>query len=418
MLQPEKQLEIIRRGAVEVIIESELLKKLEKSYAENRPLKIKAGFDPTAPDIHLGHTVLLEKMRQFQELGHEVIFLIGDFTGMIGDPSGKSEMRKPLTGEEVLENAKTYREQIFKILDPERTRVVFNSEWMSAVTSVEMIKLAGMYTVARMIEREDFKQRWINQNPIGIHEFMYPLIQGYDSVALRSDVELGGTDQKFNLIVGRELQREYGQEPQCIVLMPLLEGLDGVKKMSKSLGNYIGITESPKEMYGKIMSISDGLMLRYYELLSHIPLEEFNALKEGIAKGTVHPKRAKEDLALEIVERYWSKEEALRSREEFENIFRQKGLPDEIPTFQIVLERTSLSGGERDITSTKKIDWLPQVMKETGLAKSTSEAMRLIKQGGVKINDEAVTDPDTRLQQGEHIIKVGKRKFCKVVVTK
>lgn len=418
MLQPEKQLEIIRRGAVEVIIGSELLKKLEKSYAENRPLKIKAGFDPTAPDIHLGHTVLLEKMRQFQELGHEVIFLIGDFTGMIGDPSGKSEMRKPLTGEEVLENAKTYREQIFKILDPERTRVVFNSEWMSAVTSVEMIKLAGMYTVARMIEREDFKQRWINQNPIGIHEFMYPLIQGYDSVALRSDVELGGTDQKFNLIVGRELQREYGQEPQCIVLMPLLEGLDGVKKMSKSLGNYIGITESPKEMYGKIMSISDGLMLRYYELLSHIPLEEFNALKERIGKGTVHPKRAKEDLALEIVERYWSKEEALRSREEFENIFRQKGLPDEIPTFQIVLERTSLSGGERDITSTKKSDWLPQVMKETGLAKSTSEAMRLIKQGGVKINDEAVTDPDTRLQQGEHIIKVGKRKFCKVILTK
>ena len=306
MLKPEKQLEIIKRGSVEVIIESELLKKLEKSYAEDRPLKIKAGFDPTAPDIHLGHTVLLEKMRQFQELGHDIIFLIGDFTGMIGDPSGKSEMRKPLTREEVLENAKTYREQIFKILDPEKTRVVFNSEWMSALTSVEMIRLTSMYTVARMIEREDFKQRWINQNPIGIHEFMYPLIQGYDSVALSSDVELGGTDQKFNLIVGRELQRAYGQEPQCIVLMPLLEGLDGVKKMSKSLGNYIGITESAKEMYGKVMSVSDNLMLRYYELLSHIPLEELNVLKEGMGKGTVHPKRAKEDLALEIVERYWS----------------------------------------------------------------------------------------------------------------
>jgi tyrosyl-tRNA synthetase len=417
MLQPKEQLEIIKRGAVEVIIESELLKKLQKSYAENSRLKIKAGFDPTAPDIHLGHTVLLEKMRQFQELGHDIIFLIGDFTGMIGDPSGKSEMRKPLTREEVLENAKTYREQIFKILDPERTRVVFNSEWMSALTSVEMIKLTSMYTVARMIEREDFKQRWINQNPIGIHEFMYPIIQGYDSVALRSDIELGGTDQKFNLIVGRELQREYGQEPQCIVLMPLLEGLDGVKKMSKSLGNYIGITESPKEMYGKIMSISDGLMLRYYELLSHISLEEFNALKEGIGKGTVHPKRAKEDLAMEIVERYWSKEAALKAKEEFEHVHREKGLPDEIPTFQIVLEGKSLSGGEMDITVAKKIDWLPQVMKDSGLVKSTSEAIRLIKQGGVKINDEAVTDPDTRLKQGEHIIKVGKRKFCKVIVT-
>jgi tyrosyl-tRNA synthetase len=418
MLQPEKQLEIIKRGAVEVIIESELLKKLEKSYAESRPLTIKAGFDPTAPDIHLGHTVLLEKMRQFQELGHYIIFLIGDFTGMIGDPSGKSEMRKPLTREEILENAKTYREQIFKILDPKKTRVVFNSEWMSALTSVEMIRLTSMYTVARMIEREDFKQRWINQNPIGIHEFMYPLIQGYDSVALRSDVELGGTDQKFNLIVGRELQREYGQEPQCIVLMPLLEGLDGVKKMSKSLGNYIGITESPKGMYGKIMSISDNLMLRYYELLSHISLEEFSSLKKGIENGTVHPKRAKENLALEIVERYWSKEGALKAGEEFENIFSHKGLPDEIPTFRIVLEATSVSGVEKDIAVTNKNDWLPQVMKDSGLAKSTSEAMRLIKQRGVKINDEAVTDPDTRLQQGEHVIKVGKRKFCKVIVTK
>ncbi len=264
MLKPLEQLEVIKRGAVEIIVEADFLKKLEKSSNENRPLKIKAGFDPTAPDIHLGHTVLLEKMRQFQELGHEVIFLIGDFTGMIGDPSGKSEMRKPLTKEDVLENAKTYRDQISKILDPEKTRVVFNSEWMSQMNSSKMIQLTSTYTVARMLEREDFKQRWINQNPIGIHEFMYPLIQGFDSVALQADVELGGTDQKFNLIVGRELQKEYGQEPQCIVLMPLLEGLDGVKKMSKSLGNYIGITEPPKEMYGKIMSISDELMLRYY----------------------------------------------------------------------------------------------------------------------------------------------------------
>jgi len=417
MLKPEKQLEIIKRGSVEVIIESELLKKLEKSYAEDRPLKIKAGFDPTAPDIHLGHTVLLEKMRQFQELGHDIIFLIGDFTGMIGDPSGKSEMRKPLTREEVLENAKTYREQIFKILDPEKTRVVFNSEWMSALTSVEMIRLTSMYTVARMIEREDFKQRWINQNPIGIHEFMYPLIQGYDSVALSSDVELGGTDQKFNLIVGRELQRAYGQEPQCIVLMPLLEGLDGVKKMSKSLGNYIGITESAKEMYGKVMSVSDNLMLRYYELLSHIPLEELNVLKEGMGKGTVHPKRAKEDLALEIVERYWSREVALKTREEFEHIHRDKGLPDEIPTYTIT-GTLHLETPAHEFSAHAEIrNWLPQVMKEAGLVKSTSEAMRLIKQRGVKINDETVTDTDTRLKQGEHIIKAGKKKFCKVIVT-
>ena len=279
MLKPEKQFEIIKRGSVEIISEGNLLKKIIKSYREKKPLKIKAGFDPTAPDIHLGHTVLLEKMRQFQEIGHEVIFLIGDFTGMIGDPSGKSEIRKPLTRDEVLENAKTYKEQIFKILDQEQTRIVFNSDWMQNMTAGDMIKIASSYTVARMLERDDFKQRWVNQNPISIHEFLYPLIQGYDSVVLQADVELGGTDQKFNLLVGRELQKEHGQEPQCLVLMPLLEGLYGIKKMSKSLGNYIGITEPPKEMYGKIMSISDELMLKYYELLSHISLEEFTLLK-------------------------------------------------------------------------------------------------------------------------------------------
>jgi len=400
MLKPLEQLEIIRRGAVEIIVEADFLKKLEKSSNENRPLKIKAGFDPTAPDIHLGHTVLLEKMRQFQELGHEVIFLIGDFTGMIGDPSGKSEMRKPLTKEDVLENAKTYRDQISKILDPEKTRVVFNSEWMSQMNSSKMIQLTSTYTVARMLEREDFKQRWINQNPIGIHEFMYPLIQGYDSVALHADVELGGTDQKFNLIVGRELQKEFGQEPQCIVLMPLLEGLDGMKKMSKSLGNYIGITESPKEMYGKIMSISDELMLRYYELLSHISLEELSSLKEGIKQGAVHPKRAKENLALEIVERYWSREEALRVKDEFEHIFRQKGLPDEIPAF--------------DITWEEKEMWVPKIMKLSGLTSSTGEAMRLIRQGGVTVDDQKVDDPDAKLPAGNYLFKVGKRKFLRV----
>jgi tyrosyl-tRNA synthetase len=400
MLKPNQQLEIIRRGVVEIIIEADLLRKLEKSFEQNKPLKIKAGFDPTAPDIHVGHTVLLEKMRQFQELGHEVIFLIGDFTGMIGDPSGKSEMRKPLTREEVLANAGTYRDQISKILDPERTRVVFNSEWMSKMTSSQMIQLTSTYTVARMLEREDFKVRWVNQNPIGIHEFMYPLIQGYDSVALHADVELGGTDQKFNLIVGRELQKEFNQEPQCIVLMPLLEGLDGVKKMSKSLGNYIGITEPPKEMYGKIMSVTDDLMVRYYELLSHISLKELSALKEGLKTGAVHPKHAKENLALELVERYWSKQEALRVREEFEHVFRQKGLPDEIPAVELAWEENEM--------------WVPKIMKLSGLATSTGEAMRLIRQGGVTVNERKLDDPDVKLPPGTYLFKVGKRKFLQV----
>jgi tyrosyl-tRNA synthetase len=400
MLKPDKQLDVIKRGAVEIIIEDDLFKKLEKSYNEKRPLKIKAGFDPTAPDIHLGHTVLLEKMRQFQELGHDVVFLIGDFTGMIGDPSGKSEMRKPLTKEEVLENAKTYREQIFKILSPEKIKVIFNSEWLSSMTAEDMIKLASKYTVARMFEREDFKQRWINQNPISIHEFMYPLIQGYDSVALRADVELGGTDQKFNLIVGRDLQKEYGQEPQCLVLLPLLEGLDGVKKMSKSLGNYIGISEPPKEMFGKIMSITDELMLRYYELLSRISIEELNLLKEGIEKGKIHPKKAKEDLALEIVERYWGKNAALKAKEEFDHIFKEKSLPDEIPEFGLEWEEDEL--------------WVPKIMKLSGLTSSTGEAIRLIKQGGVSINDKKYADPDGKLVKGSYLFKVGKRRFLRI----
>ncbi len=427
MLVPEKQLEIIKRGAVEVIIESDLLRKLEKSNLENKPLKIKAGFDPTAPDIHLGHTVLLEKMRQFQELGHEVIFLIGDFTGMIGDPSGKSETRKSLTREEVLENAKTYRKQICKILDPEKTKVVFNSEWMTSMTAENMILLASKYTVARMFEREDFKQRWINQSPIGIHEFMYPLIQGYDSIALHADVELGGTDQKFNLIVGRELQKEYGQEPQCLVIMPLLEGLDGVKKMSKSLGNYIGITEHAFEIesatgeatgiFPKIMRIPTNLITRYYELLSHISLEELSSLKRQMEDGSFNDLQAKENLALEIVERYWGEEEALKAREEFRHLIKKKDLPDDIPVKTIKASmKVILPIIKAELTGSEKVNWLPQVMKDTGLNKSTSEAIRLIKQGGVKVNDSTVTDPDTRLQRGEHIIRVGKRRFYKVIV--
>ncbi len=397
MHSPEKQLEIIKRGVAEIISEEELLAKLR----EGRALRIKAGFDPTAPDIHLGHTVLIEKMRQFQELGHEVIFLIGDFTGMIGDPSGKNETRPPLTKEEVLENASTYKEQIFKILDPEKTRIEFNSRWFSKMNAEDIIRLASRYTVARMLEREDFKQRFQSQTPISIHEFLYPLIQGYDSVVLQADVELGGTDQRFNLIVGRELQKEYGQKPQCLVMMPLLEGLDGVKKMSKSLGNYIGITEPPKEMFGKIMSISDELMIRYYELLSHISLEEFNELKKGIKEGTVHPKKAKEALAMEIIERFWSKEEALKAKEEFERVFKQRGLPDEIPEVRYYFNSEEV--------------WLPQILKDTGICKSTGEAMRLIKQGGIRIDDKKVSDTQFKLSSGEYIIRIGKRRFYKLI---
>ena len=401
MLKPQEQFKIIKRGAVEILLEEELLQKLKHSYDTKTPLKIKAGFDPTAPDIHLGHTVLLEKMRQFQDLGHEVIFLIGDFTGMIGDPTGRSEIRKPLTKDDVLKNAETYKVQIFKILDKDKTRIVFNSEWLEKVTPVEFIKLQARLTVARMLEREDFKQRFANHNPIGIHEFIYPLLQGYDSVVLKTDIEIGGTDQRFNLLMGRELQQEYGQEPQALVIMPLLEGLDGVKKMSKSLGNYIGITEQPKDMFGKIMSISDELMLKYYELLSHISIDELNAIKTGIKDGSVHPRNAKEALALEVVERYMGKEASLKTKEEFEHIFKDKGLPDDIPVFKLKWEDKEM--------------WLPKIMKDSGLAKSTSEAIRLIKQGGVSVNGEKWDDPDKKLSAGEYLLKAGKRKFLKII---
>jgi tyrosyl-tRNA synthetase len=401
MLKAEKQLEIIKRGAVEVIVESDLLKKLEKSCAEEKPLRIKAGFDPTAPDIHIGHTVLLEKMRQFQELGHEIIFLIGDFTGMIGDPTGRSETRKPLTREDVLRNAETYKRQVFKILDPEKTRVRFNSEWLSKMSVMELVRLGAMQTVARMLEREDFKKRFENQQDISILEFYYPLFQAYDSVCLKADVELGGTDQKFNILMGRTMQRKMGVEEQSVVLMPLLEGLDGVNKMSKSLGNYIGIDEAPKEMYGKIMSIDDNLMIRYYELLSHISLEELDGLKTGIGQGTVHPKHAKEDLAVEIVGHYWGEQEALRVKEEFEHIFRQKGMPDEIPVLELPWE----DGGM----------WVPKIMKMAGLTQSTGEAIRLIKQGGVSIDESKHTDPDEKLAKGEYLFKAGKRKFLRII---
>ncbi|MEC4686135.1 MAG: tyrosine--tRNA ligase [Nitrospirota bacterium] len=396
MIPPEKQINTIKRGTVEIIKEEELLRKLR----EGRPLRIKAGFDPTAPDIHLGHTVLLEKMRQLQELGHEVIFLIGDFTGMIGDPSGKSETRKPLTEKEVLKNAETYKEQVYKILDPERTEIRFNSEWFSKMNALEIVRLGAMQTVARMLERDDFKKRFESQQDITILEFYYPLFQAYDSVFLKADIELGGTDQRFNLLLGRTFQKKSGMEEQVVIMMPLLEGTDGVQKMSKSLGNYIGISEPPKEMYGKLLSITDELMIKYYELLSHISIEEFEALKRGIKDGTVHPKKAKEALALELVGRYWGMDAALRAQEEFERVFKEKQLPDDIP--------------EMAVTWNNEDIWLPQVLKEGGLCKSTGEAMRLIKQGGVWINDRRVVDPQERLPEGEYIIKVGKRRFLKI----
>jgi len=400
IMKPEDQLREIKRGVVEILLEDELIKKLKRSYETGTPLKVKAGFDPTAPDIHLGHTVLLEKMRQLQDLGHEVIFIIGDFTGMIGDPTGKSETRKPLTREEVLRNAETYKKQAYKILDPEKTQIRFNSEWLEKMTATELIRLSARHTVARMLEREDFKKRFTSEQPIGIHEFMYPLIQGHDSVVIGADIELGGTDQKFNMLVGRELQKEDGRSPQIVIMVPLLEGLDGVNKMSKSLGNYIGITEPPKEIFGKVMSITDELMLRYYELLSHISLDELAQLKEGLKNGSVHPMEAKKSLAVELVERYYDTETAIYSRDEFENIFKNKGLPDDIPVF-------NLPDKGQDI-------WIPGLMKDAGLAKSTGEAMRLIKQGGVSVDDEKWTDPDKKLSPGAYLLKVGKRRFLRI----
>jgi tyrosyl-tRNA synthetase len=396
-----EQLAIIKRGAVEILVEKELQEKLEKSAATGVPLKIKAGFDPTAPDLHLGHTVLLHKMRQFQKLGHEIYFLIGDFTGMIGDPTGKSETRKPLTREDVLKNAETYKEQVFKILDPEKTKVVFNSDWLEKLNASDMIGLASKYTMARMMEREDFSNRFANQLPISIHEFLYPLIQGYDSVALKADVELGGTDQKFNLLVGRELQREWGQVPQTVITMPLLEGLDGINKMSKSLGNYIGINEPADEIFGKIMSVSDELMIRYYELLSDMTLEELSQLKAGLKNGSVHPMEAKKRLGREMVERYHGAVAAGQAEENFVKRFRDNQTPEEMP--EIVL---SPEEGKA---------LLCKVLAQADLVKSNSEGRRAIQQGGVKLNGEKVSDENLELEcRGEFVIQVGKRRFAKV----
>ncbi len=391
----EEAYKFLMRGVVEVIPEDGLLKKLEESYRTGRPLKIKAGFDPTAPDLHLGHTVLINKLRQFQDLGHEVYFLIGDFTGMIGDPTGRSETRKALTREEVLKNAETYRRQVFKILDPEKTKIVFNSEWNEKLTPREFIELLAKFTVAQMLERDDFSKRFRENKPIFLHELLYPIIQGYDSVALRADVELGGTDQKFNLLVGRQLQKEFGQEPQVVMMMPLLVGLDGVQKMSKSYGNYVGIEEPPQEMFGKIMSISDELMITYYELLSNCS----NEYLEKVKRGEIHPMEAKENLAFEIVERFHGREEAERARETFRKLFSKREIREEdLP--EIVLP------------ASRDEEWLPSILKEAGVINSTSEGKRLLQQGAVKINNEKITDPDFRLKrEGKYIFRVGKKKF-------
>lgn len=388
----------IKRGAEEILLEDELLEKLK----QGKPLKIKAGFDPTAPDLHLGHTVLINKLRQFQQLGHEVIFLIGDFTGLIGDPTGKNVTRKPLTKEDVLANAETYKEQVFKILDPEKTRVEFNSTWMDKLGAAGMLKLASRQTVARMMERDDFKKRYAGGQAIAIHEFMYPLVQGWDSVALASDVELGGTDQKFNLLMGRELQKGEGQRPQTVLMMPLLEGLDGVQKMSKSLGNYIGITDSPSDMFGKIMSISDELMWRYYQLLSFKGLDVIEGYKQQIADGA-NPRDVKIELAKELIERFHDKEAAEAAHQEFINRFQKGAMPDEMPELELVAEEGELA--------------IANLLKDAGLVSSTSEAMRMIKQGAAKIDGEKVADNKVRVAAGTTaVFQVGKRKFARVTV--
>ncbi|MDO9080048.1 MAG: tyrosine--tRNA ligase [Desulfuromonadales bacterium] len=403
MISVEEQLAIIRRGAVEVLVETELAEKLRTAQKTGIPLRIKAGFDPTAPDLHLGHTVLIQKLKHFQDLGHQILFLIGDFTGMIGDPTGKNETRKPMTREQLLQNAETYREQVFKILDPEKTKVVFNSEWFGPMSAADLIGLAARHTVARMLERDDFHKRFAGQQPIAIHEFLYPLVQGYDSVALHADVELGGTDQKFNLLVGRELQKQMGQRPQDILTMPLLEGLDGINKMSKSLGNYIGITESPKEIYGKLLSISDILMLRYYELLSNVDLAGLQQVRIGVEnqQGGAHPMESKKALAREIVTRFHGAAAAERAEEEFVQQFKQKEVPDDIPVYHL--------------TSTEPV-WICTLLTSSGTLASNGEGRRLIQQGAVKLNGEKVGSADLEIPPiGEFIIQAGKRKFVKII---
>ncbi|MDK2821339.1 MAG: tyrosyl-tRNA synthetase [Clostridia bacterium] len=395
----ERQLKVLRRGVVEIVPEEELKAKIEKSITTGKPLRIKLGLDPTAPDIHLGHTVVLQKLRQFQELGHQIIIIIGDFTGRIGDPTGKSETRKQLTEAEVMANAETYKEQIFKILDPAKTEVTFNSSWLGKLDFADVIELAAKITVARMLERDDFAKRYRENRPISVHEFFYPLMQGYDSIALNADVELGGTDQKFNLLMGRQLQRDYGQEPQVAMMMPILPGLDGVQKMSKSLGNYIGVNETPKEMYGKTMSIPDELMMTYFELVTAVPLDELETIRKGLEDGSLHPRDVKMRLAREIVSLYHSKEAAWEAEKEFCSVFQQGDLPEDMPEVHINEEKI----------------WLPRLLVRAGLAPSNSEARRLVRQGAVKIDGERITnvEDDINITNGM-VLQVGKRKFARV----
>lgn len=392
----DSQMALIRRGAAEIIDEGELRKKLEKGT----PLRVKVGFDPTAPDLHLGHTVIMQKMRHFQDLGHTIIFLIGDFTGRIGDPSGKSATRPPLTEEEVNANATTYKKQLFKILDPEKTIVEFNSRWLGKMGAADFIRLASSYTVARIMERDDFSKRFHENTPIAIHEFLYPLCQGYDSVALKADVEMGGTDQKFNLLVGRNLQSHYGMEPQCILTMPLLVGLDGVRKMSKSYKNYIGIDEAPSQIFGKTMSVSDDLMWSYYELLSAKDMNEIAALKKGVAEGSLHPKNVKEDLAHEFVARFHGEKAADEARADFNAVFADGGVPADAPS------------GEMDAKDADPVS----ILANFGLAKSRSEARRKIAEGGFYVDGTQVKDDKTPLTSGSYVIRFGKKKFLKLTV--
>ncbi len=398
MTEIDEALGMIRRGCDELLLETEMKERL----VQGKVLRVKAGFDPTAPDLHLGHTVLLNKLRQFQDLGHEALFLIGDFTGMIGDPTGKNVTRKPLSRDQVIENARTYEQQIFKVLDPEKTLVMFNSSWMNGMSAADLIGLAAKHTVARMLERDDFHRRYGSGQSIAIHEFLYPLVQGYDSVAMRADVELGGTDQKFNLLVGRELQRHYGQSPQVVLTMPILEGLDGGQKMSKSLGNYIGINEPPDEMFGKLMSISDDLMWRYLELLSFRPAAEIEGWKRQVTAGA-NPRDMKVLLAEEVVERFHSRAAALRAHEGFVARFQKGAMPDDLPQVTLHAAQETLP--------------IAQVLKQAGLTASTSEALRMIEQGGVRLNGEKVSDKSLVLARGGAVVlQVGKRKFARVVI--
>lgn len=432
MFKPVKeQMKLLKKGAVDIIQEEDLIRKLERSRKENKPLRVKAGFDPTAPDIHLGHTVLLRKMKHFQELGHEVIFLIGDFTGLIGDPSGRSATRPAMTREEINKNAETYKQQVFKILDPEKTIIDFNSRWLGKLTSFEIIKLTSKYTVARILERDDFTKRFKAGLPISVHELLYPLMQAYDSVALQADVELGGTDQTFNLLVGREIQREYGQEPQVVLTVPLLEGLDGVEKMSKSLGNYVGINEPPEEMFGKLMSISDELMFRYYELLTDIETEQIEKWQKEAKEGQINPRDLKAQLAKMIVADFWGEELARKAAEEFDRIFKHKDLPSEIE--EKVIELSVQSGNELS-TSAERVESgesaretaqsgqqqptvrLIDVIVNLGIVPSRGEAKRLIRQGGVYLDGQRIDDIDYQLDgsKPEQILKIGKRKFYRL----